>query len=214
MKCSWKGHKDRDRHKNRIKRSGQARLVFVWHKPQHPHSVKVSPWGRGGGERERRERERVSKLVRTKLRQIGVRKFGTHRESTKWPAADWPYSGERQRQRVRNLILMSCQLSRTTSGRERNKEKETDRQTDRLTQRQSYPQFYVHCKWAFVRNTTFSMTFCSVSFCPVSFCPQHHLLDDLFYSLLLSATPPSRWPFLSSKFLSGELFSGSQVLNP
>ena len=29
MKCSWKGHKDRNRHKNRIKRSGQAQLVHV-----------------------------------------------------------------------------------------------------------------------------------------------------------------------------------------
>ena len=29
MKYSWKGHKDRNRHKNRIKRSGQARLVYV-----------------------------------------------------------------------------------------------------------------------------------------------------------------------------------------
>ena len=30
MKYSWKGHKDRNRHKNRIKKkSGQARLVYV-----------------------------------------------------------------------------------------------------------------------------------------------------------------------------------------
>ena len=29
MKYSWKGHKDRNRHKNRIKRSGQARIVYV-----------------------------------------------------------------------------------------------------------------------------------------------------------------------------------------
>ena len=29
MKYSWKGHKDRNRHKNRIKRNGQARLVYV-----------------------------------------------------------------------------------------------------------------------------------------------------------------------------------------
>ena len=29
MKYSWKGHKDRNRYKNRIKRSGQARLVYV-----------------------------------------------------------------------------------------------------------------------------------------------------------------------------------------
>ena len=44
-KYSWKGHKDRNRHRNRIKRSGKARLVYVWHKPQHPHHVKVSAWG-------------------------------------------------------------------------------------------------------------------------------------------------------------------------
>ena len=29
LKCRWKGHKDRIRHKNRIKRSGQAQLVYV-----------------------------------------------------------------------------------------------------------------------------------------------------------------------------------------
>ena len=29
MKYNWKGHKDRNRHKNRIKRSGQTRLVYV-----------------------------------------------------------------------------------------------------------------------------------------------------------------------------------------
>ena len=29
MKYSWKGHKDRSMHNNRIKRSGQARLVYV-----------------------------------------------------------------------------------------------------------------------------------------------------------------------------------------
>ena len=29
MKYSWKGHKDKNRHKSRIKRSGQARLVYV-----------------------------------------------------------------------------------------------------------------------------------------------------------------------------------------
>ena len=30
MKYSWKGHKDRSRHKDRIKRNGQARLVYVF----------------------------------------------------------------------------------------------------------------------------------------------------------------------------------------
>ena len=42
MKYSWKGHKDRNRHKNRIKRSGQARLVYVKDiKLQHPHHVNL-----------------------------------------------------------------------------------------------------------------------------------------------------------------------------
>ena len=41
MKYSWKGHKDRNRHKNRMKRSGQAGMIYV--KRQHPHHVKVSP---------------------------------------------------------------------------------------------------------------------------------------------------------------------------
>ena len=46
MKYSSKGHKDRNRHKNRIKRSRQARLVYVKrHKQEHPHHVKVSSWG-------------------------------------------------------------------------------------------------------------------------------------------------------------------------
>ena len=31
MKYCLKDHKDRNRHKNRIKRSGQARLVYVGH---------------------------------------------------------------------------------------------------------------------------------------------------------------------------------------
>ena len=32
-KYSLKGHKDRNKHKNKIKRSVQARLVYVGHKP-------------------------------------------------------------------------------------------------------------------------------------------------------------------------------------
>ena len=48
MKCNWKGHKDRNRHKNRIKRSDQARLVYVKHKPFHPHQVNVSSRGQIG----------------------------------------------------------------------------------------------------------------------------------------------------------------------
>ena len=42
MKYGWKRHKDRNRHKNRIKRSGQARWVYARHKSQRPHHVKVS----------------------------------------------------------------------------------------------------------------------------------------------------------------------------
>ena len=50
MKYSSRDHKDRKRHKNRErgkkkKKSGQAGLVYVRHKPQHPHHVKVSLWG-------------------------------------------------------------------------------------------------------------------------------------------------------------------------
>ena len=48
-KYSGKGHKDRNRHKNRIKRSGQARLVYVRHKPQERERERE----REGGERER-----------------------------------------------------------------------------------------------------------------------------------------------------------------
>ena len=47
MEYSWKGHRDRNRHKNRIERNGPARLVYVFdinHK--HPHHGKVSPRGR------------------------------------------------------------------------------------------------------------------------------------------------------------------------
>ena len=47
MKYSWKGHIDRNRHQTRTKRSGQAWLVYVRHKPWHPHHVKGSPQGLG-----------------------------------------------------------------------------------------------------------------------------------------------------------------------
>ena len=48
MYYSWKGHTDRNRHRirSRIKRSEQARLVYVRHKLSHPHHVKGSLWGR------------------------------------------------------------------------------------------------------------------------------------------------------------------------
>ena len=42
MKYSRKGHNDRNRNKNRIKRIGQARLVYVRH---NPHHVNVSHQG-------------------------------------------------------------------------------------------------------------------------------------------------------------------------
>ena len=46
MKYSWNGHKDRNRHKNRIKKEWASSVGLCQkHKPQHPHHVKVSPWG-------------------------------------------------------------------------------------------------------------------------------------------------------------------------
>ena len=45
MKYSGKGHKDRKRHKKKIKKSGQVRLVCLSHEPQHLFYVKVSPRG-------------------------------------------------------------------------------------------------------------------------------------------------------------------------
>ena len=48
MSYSWKGHEDRNRRKNRIKRSG-GKLGWSYnvkeHKQQHPHHVKASPRG-------------------------------------------------------------------------------------------------------------------------------------------------------------------------
>ena len=41
MKYSWKGHEDRNRHKNRIKRVG----MLGWCMSEHPHHEKVCPWG-------------------------------------------------------------------------------------------------------------------------------------------------------------------------
>ena len=63
MKYSWKGHKDRNRHKNRIKKESDVKHRYniynrlerneasavglcQKHKPQHLHHVKVSPPGR------------------------------------------------------------------------------------------------------------------------------------------------------------------------
>ena len=46
VKYSWKGHTDRNRHKNRTKRSGQARLVYV---KDTNHNVPAA-WGRARGE--------------------------------------------------------------------------------------------------------------------------------------------------------------------
>ena len=43
----WKGHKNRNRHKKRMKRSGQSSVGLCQRqKPQHPHHVKESLWGR------------------------------------------------------------------------------------------------------------------------------------------------------------------------
>ena len=47
MKYSWKGHKDRNRHKNRIKRSGQARLscLLYYRKSEtKKHTYTVNDW--------------------------------------------------------------------------------------------------------------------------------------------------------------------------
>ena len=41
MKYCGKGHKDRNRHKNRIKRVG----MLGWCMSEHPHHEKVCPWG-------------------------------------------------------------------------------------------------------------------------------------------------------------------------
>ena len=49
MKYRWKGHKDRNRHKNRMKRSGQARLVYV---KNGNHSIPATwRWARGDARR-------------------------------------------------------------------------------------------------------------------------------------------------------------------
>ena len=45
MKYSWKGFKDRNRHKNGIKRNGQARLGYV--KNINHHIPTTSRWARG-----------------------------------------------------------------------------------------------------------------------------------------------------------------------
>ena len=37
MQYSWRGHTDKNTHKNRIKRSGQAMLVSQGHKTRHTH---------------------------------------------------------------------------------------------------------------------------------------------------------------------------------
>ena len=43
MKYSLKGHKVRNRHKNRIKRSGQAQSVYARYKNHNAHHMTVSP---------------------------------------------------------------------------------------------------------------------------------------------------------------------------
>ena len=45
LKYSWQGHKERNRHKHGIKRSGRARLVYVKAQPQHLlHPMAVWRW--------------------------------------------------------------------------------------------------------------------------------------------------------------------------
>ena len=58
MKYCSKGHKDRNRHKNRIKRSGQARLVYVI---DINHNIPTTwKWARGDTkEEEERKKERM-----------------------------------------------------------------------------------------------------------------------------------------------------------
>ena len=58
MKYCSKGHKDRNRHKNRIKRSGQARLVYVI---DINHNIRTTwKWARGDTkEEEERKKERM-----------------------------------------------------------------------------------------------------------------------------------------------------------
>ena len=59
MKYSWTGHKDRKRHENRIKRSGQARLVYVF---DINHNIPITRWAHGDGRRGgRRNRCKMSK---------------------------------------------------------------------------------------------------------------------------------------------------------
>ena len=98
MKYRLKGHKDRNRHENRIKRSGQARLVYVKNKVAIPHHAKMSPWGRerekGGREG---ERERVGERERERERQGGERE--RERESG-------GRERERERKRERERLLI------------------------------------------------------------------------------------------------------------
>ena len=46
MKCSWKGHIDRNRHKNGIKRIGQAQLAYV----KHINRNISTTWGQARGD--------------------------------------------------------------------------------------------------------------------------------------------------------------------
>ena len=51
MKHNWKAHKDRNRHKNRIKRSGQARLIYV---SDVNHNIPTMWWSARGEDIENR----------------------------------------------------------------------------------------------------------------------------------------------------------------
>ena len=45
MKYIWKGHKDRNRQEQNKKEWASSVGLCLWHQPQHPHHLKVSPWG-------------------------------------------------------------------------------------------------------------------------------------------------------------------------
>ena len=51
MKYRYKVHKDRNRHKTRIKRSGQARLVYIWDINRSIPPREGEPAGTTGGEK-------------------------------------------------------------------------------------------------------------------------------------------------------------------
>ena len=61
MKYSWKGHKDRNRHKNRVNRNGQARLIYV--KNINRNIPTTWRWARRDEREREREREREKRVM-------------------------------------------------------------------------------------------------------------------------------------------------------